>query len=643
MCGIAGLVSPNGDAVSIRDAITRMTDAIRHRGPDDSGLFVERGMGLGMRRLSIIDVEGGHQPVANEDETVLAVLNGEIYNYRELQGELRRSGHHLRTESDTEVIVHLYEEHGERFVEKLRGMFALAVWDRPRRKLILAVDRLGIKPLYHASFLEGLTFASELKALWPLDRRRDLDPLGMSQYFSLGYIPAPRTCFKDVFKLAPGTMLVLGPQAEPQLRQYWTVPDRPREPIEQTAVLAQVKKLLQDAVRSHLVSDVPVGAFLSGGLDSSAVVALMARASSAPIRTFCVGFADATADERPFARTVARHLGTDHHELVVEPAEPGLLAGILGQFDEPFADSSAVPTYFVSQMARAHVKVALSGDGGDELFLGYPIFHGLDVARRMEMVPGPFRRSTSALLESFPMGHGGFGETLAPWRKRLVDSLMPMREAYRSKVAIGGVPGVWSYLTRDFVDSLDVGASFDPLLKPIDMAERRGGHRLEPYVSSMLSVSLPGDMLTKVDRMSMANSLEVRVPLLDHPLVEFVAGLGIEQRLRGGQLKALLKEAVADLLPASIIHRKKHGFNIPMSAWFRGGVGSFARDVLLSRSVRERGLIDVTEVERLFTRNRTTPGDPNAALWSLLTFELWCRAHDNHADAVTMRSVSGVV
>jgi asparagine synthase (glutamine-hydrolysing) len=628
MCGIVGLVSTDHHSESTRETVMQMTDAIRHRGPDDAGFFVEGGVGLGMRRLSIIDVEGGHQPVVNEDESILAVFNGEIYNYRDLQSELRRDGHRLRSRSDSEVIVHLYEQYGDRFVNRLRGMFALALWDRPRRRLVLAVDRLGVKPLYWANASGRFTFGSELKALMTDDVERTFDRQGLAQYFSIGYIPAPRTCFAAVSKLAPASMLVLDPDHGPTVQQYWTVspPDAIERPRAET--IGELRRLLEDAVAAHIVSDVPVGAFLSGGLDSSAVVALMSRVSSEPVQTFCIGFEDSTADERPFARTVARHLGTIHHELVVQPADTELLAQIVSQFDEPFADSSAVPTYFVSRMAREHVKVVLSGDGGDEVFLGYPVFHGLDIARRLEAVPSSIRGSASALLNLLPIGRGRLGEALAPWRKRAVDSLMPMREAYRSKVAIGGIPGVWQYLTRDFAETLDAAHSFDPLLQPIDAVNGHASHRLEPYAAAMLTVSLPGDMLTKVDRMSMMNALEVRVPLLDHRLVEFVSALGIDERLRS-RLKALLKEAVADLLPPAIINRRKHGFNAPMSAWFRGSLGTFAADVLLSAAARQRGLIDVPAVERLLSRDTRELGDPSATTWSLVVFELWCRALDS--------------
>jgi asparagine synthase (glutamine-hydrolysing) len=572
MCGIAGIADVTGRAPVDGDGLRRMNDQLFHRGPDDAGYLVERGVGLAMRRLAIIDLSTGQQPVHNEDKTVSVVFNGEIYNYRDLRAELQAKGHRFSTTSDTEVLVHLYEEHRERCVDRLRGMFAFAIWDRPRQALLLARDRLGIKPLYYAETPQGFVFASELKAIvrhHAISRR--VSQAGLAGYLQYGYVPEPLSILEGVRRLPPGHTLTVKDGQVGSPRRYWESTSLFRSAIGlsrdgEAGAAEALWAHLESAVRSHLVSDVPVGAFLSGGVDSSAVVAIMARAAGVPVKTFSIGFREAGYNELPYARRVAEWLGTEHHELLVEPQDLGVLEEVLAAVDEPFADASAVPTYLVSRLARRHVKVVLSGDGGDELFAGYDRYV-VDHRRRHlgflgDAGLGGVLRVLSAALPDGAPGKNYLYNLSLPRLERYLDSisLFPAR-------AMGDLlePGVARPSESPFATVLAAGRGLDPLSRLQDLD---------------LNSYLPGDILTKVDRMSMAHSLEARVPLLDHPLVEFACRLPASLRLRSGQTKYLLKRALRGRVPEEVLTRPKQGFGVPLEIWFSERLPGFFEDQL---------------------------------------------------------------
>lgn len=579
-----------------------------------------------MRRLSIIDLEMGQQPIHNEDSTLHLVFNGELYNYRTLRFDLESSGHLFRTKSDTEVIVHAYEEWGTSCLDSFRGMFALALWDDRQRMLLLAVDRFGIKPLYYSIVGGDIVFGSELACLLASGHlRKDVEDAALAEYFTLGYVPPPATIFRDARKLEPGTFLQWRPNDDPTVNRYWDLPSACDTDGSARAPLREkLRELLRDAVRAHLVSDVPVGAFLSGGIDSSAVVALMSEVSSEPVRTFSIGFEAREHDERPLARLVAERFKTEHHEFALEPESVDVLPKLVSHFQEPFADSSALPTYYVSKLARGSVKVALSGDGGDELFLGYTVFRGVELARYAQTLPPALRRLMISLPDRIPPTvDPRWNDRVARLQKLLADTSLPPEAAYRSKITMAGLPLLWPLLTRELRTRLEGQNPF----RAIDdaLAAAAPAPSLERIIYSGLKVSLPGDMLVKVDRMSMANSLEVRVPLLDHVLAQFVAQIPVVTRFSRWRLKALLKETMADSLPREILRQRKHGFTIPLAAWFRGDLSSFATDVLVSKEARERGYLDVPAIELFLREHRRGTRNVGPAIWSLLMFELWCR------------------
>jgi asparagine synthase (glutamine-hydrolysing) len=624
MCGICGiaLVAPTNriDANVLR----RMADVVAYRGPDDDGMYVSDRIGLAMRRLSIIDLVGGKQPIHNEDSTLHIVFNGELYNYRDLRGELKTRGHAFRTDSDTEVVVHAYEEWGASCLDRFRGMFAFAIWDEPQETLLLAVDRFGIKPLYYGSQGNDFVFGSELACLLASDAfLKEVDHASLAEYFTLGYVPPPATIFRHARKLEPGTYLRWTPAGTASTERYWDVPVVAREEAPND-IRHELRERLRDAVRAHLVSDVPVGAFLSGGIDSSTVVALMSEVSEEPVRTFSIGFAAAEHDERPLARLVAERFKTQHQEFLLEPESAGILPKLVSHFQEPFADSSALPTYYVSKLARTSVKVALSGDGGDEMFAGYTAFLGVKLARHAQVLPASLRRGLRALSgRPVPAMASRWTDPVSLWQKRVADTMLSPDKAYKSKITMTGLSVVWPLLTEDLKEEL---AAHNPF-RAVDraLAAAAAGTPVERAVYTALKVSLPGDMLVKVDRMSMANSLEVRVPLLDHVLAEFVAQIPVSVRFPRWRLKALLKDTMADSLPPELFRHRKHGFTIPLSAWFRGDLAGFATEVLLSRETRDRGYFDTKALEAFLHEHTHGRRNLGAAIWSILMFELWCR------------------
>lgn len=613
MCGIAGIVSLDGRPVDPRE-VRSMCRVMAHRGPDDEGLYVGRGAALGMRRLSIIDVEAGRQPLGGEDGSVWAVCNGEIYNFRELRGDLARRGHSFVTGSDSEVIVHLYEELGRRCVEKLRGMFALAVWDERRGELLVARDRLGIKPLYYAVAGGRLAFASELKGILQIAGvERRLSWGAVNHLFTSLSTPAAQSIVEGVRKLEPGHLLIASAARGIRIERYWDVSFEADAAQGEEALVERLRGMLDESVRLHLVSDVPVGAFLSGGIDSSSVVAIMARQAVAPVKTFSIGFDEQDYDELRYARLVAERYGTEHYELVVTPDAVDLVDDLAWFLDEPFGDSSALPTFMVSRLASQFVKVALSGDGGDELFAGYDRYLVEGRERRYEVLPRVLRGALGALAGLLPetvRGRNFLRHLSLHGPARYLDAVTLFRPEEKKRLFR---PAAYEMLSRE-----------DPWRTEAECLARANGHWLSALQYLDLKSYLPLDILTKVDRMSMAHGLETRVPLLDHRLVEFAATIPAPLRLRDGVTKHIFKRAMRGLVPDSIIDRPKQGFAVPLGRWFRGRLDRFVRDLLLSTTSRSRGIFSETYVERLIQQHRA--GRPHdLKLWTLISFELWCR------------------
>src|SRR5579863_6201459 len=559
MCGIAGIVSAAGDDRIEAGTIHRMCQAIVHRGPDDEGIFVKNGTGLGMRRLSIIDLAGGHQPVFNEDRSLWIVFNGEIYNFPELRADLEKRGHRFYTHTDTEVIVHLYEDLGADCVKKLRGMFAFALYDERRDKLFMARDRFGKKPLHYALADGRLLFGSEIKSILAVaPELARVNNEALLQYMYFGYVPDPITSFLPIQKLPPGYLLEFE-AGQVQVRQYWDLPEYgTRQPSSEQECLEELEWRLAEAVRIRLISDVPLGALLSGGIDSSTVVGLMARASSKPVKTFSIGFSHDDFNEAHYARIVAKHFGTEHHELVVEPNVLETVETLTRSLEEPFGDSSMLPTYYVSCMAREHVTVALSGDGGDEIFAGYDRYEinaRRDKLKRMPRWAGRlYRERVYRHLPKKMLGRRLSYAVTLPWRDRYVDSVAFLPSLERE------IP----LLSEEFRSHLQPGSTPDQLMhRYFDGAPAKSPTDRLLYLDT--KTYLVGDILTKVDRMSMATSLEMRVPILDHVFAEWVTGLPIEWKLRGKQQKYILRKLAERIgVPHEALHRKKQGFALPL-------------------------------------------------------------------------------
>jgi len=607
VCGICGIATAEGHADV--EALRAMSRQLVHRGPDSAGEHVDREIALGSRRLSIIDLAGGNQPIANEDGSVVVVQNGEIYNYPELREELQRAGHAFRTHSDTEALVHLYEEHATAFAERLRGMFAIAIWDASRRRLVLARDRYGIKPLYYRHVGGELRFASELRAL----PRGEIDTDALEAFLAFNSIPAPYSIFRDVRKLPAGHVLVWesgsvsierfarpGPAAADELRDG-----------DEAELVEELRARLRDSVKAHLLSDVPVGVLLSGGVDSAALAALAAQETPEAVHTFTIGFAEKSFDERDDARLVAERYGTEHHELLVRP-DPELLLGALADvFDEPFADSSALPTYLVSQLAADHVKVALSGEGGDELFGGYYTY----VADLIGDRTAPLARLARPLVEALPSSS----------RKASLD--------YRAKrfVRAAHLPPLerhhgWKEIfSPDARSELRGGANgFDPVdVYRARYAETAGAPELARLQDVDFGVYLVDDLLVKTDRASMAHSLEVRVPFLDPLVTNLAMSLPTRQKVRGLAKKVLLRKAVEPLLPREVVHGRKRGFSIPAAAWLRGELEPFARATLSAETLGRQGFFRPEPVTRLLDEHVAGREDWSRQLWGLLAFTLW--------------------
>lgn len=624
MCGIAGFVHTDPGHPVDRGLLARMTAAMAHRGPDAEGFHLWRGAGFGHRRLSIIDLSTGDQPIFNEDRSIAVILNGEIYNFQELRAELESQGHRFQTRSDTEAIVHAYERHGDRCVERLRGMFAFALWDDRQRRLLLARDRVGKKPLYYAHDGERFAFASELKALLQdpgLKRAVNLE--AFDDYLSLGAVPAPATIFQNVAQLPPAHYLVWERGAV-RVVEYWDVPQDALQHRSEPDTLEAFAAVFEDSVRVRLVSDVPLGAFLSGGVDSSAVVEAMSRFSHRPVVTTSVGFAEREFSELPHARAVAEAVRSDHHEVLVEPQTLEVLPRLVWHLDEPFADSSALPTFYVAKAARERVTVALSGDGGDEVFAGYQRRYGLN---RWE---ARLRRWLPAWVQAGILGPLGRVYPKAdrlprPLRARyLLQNLgTTFERAYFHDVSLFRSDEKAALLSPGFRAQLN---GYDPFATFARHFERvRGLDPLSRILYVDLKTWLANDMLVKVDRMSMANGLEVRSPLLDHKVIEFAATVAPDLKYRGRTSKYLLKRYLTGRVPSSVIYRRKQGFEIPLAGWLRGGLRGLAEDLLFSPRALGRGYVRADRVRGLWQHHQRGVRDHSAQLWTLMVAELWHR------------------
>jgi asparagine synthase (glutamine-hydrolysing) len=620
MCGIVGMWrGPGGEPVD-QASLRRMNAAIVHRGPDDEGLYVDGAFGMGMRRLSINDLAGGNQPLGNEDGSVVVMCNGEIYNSPELRRELEARGHRFRSHSDVAVIPHLYEEYGEDFVEKLDGMFALALWDTKRRRLVIARDRLGIKPLYVAERGNAVAFASEVSALVAGGWCESIDFASLHHYLALGYIPAPGSIFAGVRKLEPGTQLTLEEGRAPAHRRYWELRFAPAARTQSDEAYAdEVLTTLRAAVKSHLLSDVPVGVFLSGGVDSSGLVALMSEVAGQRIQTFSIGFEEKTFNELALARQVAERYGTDHHELVVRPDAVGVLPQMVRHFGEPFADSSAVPVYYVSELAHRNVKVVLSGEGGDEVFAGYETYLAGKYSALYRRLPGIVGRTlVPALVDLMPVSHARV--SLDYKAKRFVrGAYLPLEDGHFW----------WKVVLSEAVQSeLCTGPARNGHLETADLfraAAARAG--TDDWLARLQAIDahvyLPDNILTKADRMSMAHSLEARVPYLDRALVELAARLPSDVKLRRFTKKYVLKQALRNHVPAEILRAKKRGFNVPVPSWLRGELREMMQDVLAPAALRRVGLFEPEYLRRLIDEHVAMRVDHSRPLWTLLVFMTW--------------------
>ncbi len=614
MCGIAGFIDLSLRQEDAEGLLDRMCQAIRHRGPDEQGTWVEERAAFGMRRLSIIDLSGGHQPIFNEDQSVMVVFNGEIYNYQSLQKELKERGHQFATNSDTEVIVHAYEEYGDDCVKHLRGMFVFALWDKKRRRLLAARDRFGKKPFNYYWNGQQFIFGSEIKSILEAGIPREINPLALDEYLLYRYVPTPLTLFKDVMKL-PAAHILVYEQGQVRTQRYWDLPFTSTIQDDEETALERIRTLLKDAVAVRLMSEVPLGAFLSGGVDSSVVVGLMSQLMAQPVKTFSIGFEEDAYSELPYARKIAQHFNTDHHEFIVKSDLVTVLPQLAWAFDEPFGDSSMLPTYYVSKLAREHVTVVLTGDGGDEIFGGYEQYRREYLIQQVPAVLRSALGYASRLLPDGVRGKKRLGTWLKDYGTRSIEAAMLLPDYPRPTL-----------YTPDFYQQVREHNPFERHLSDY----RRLRHL--NVTAAMQSVDthhyLTDDILVKVDKASMFNSLETRTPLLDQHLAEYVTSLRPTVRLHEGVQKHLLKKIAAEMLPEGVLNRRKQGFSIPLTQWFRNDVNSYAHDVLGSARARQRGLFQEPFLQKLLqTDGSSQLVNHSQALWTLLCLELWFQAY----------------
>ncbi|MFH0859839.1 MAG: asparagine synthase (glutamine-hydrolyzing) [Candidatus Altiarchaeota archaeon] len=622
MCGIVGAYNFRGENVA-EDDLRRSASLLTHRGPDSDGFYCEKNTGLGFRRLSIIDLKTGDQPIHNEDERIWVIFNGEIYNHLQIREELEGKGHAYYTNSDTETIVHAYEEYGIDCVKKFNGMFAFAIWDSKSRRFFLARDRLGIKPLYYLLDSDRLIFASELKSIIEFPTvKRELNREALDYYLSYNYVPAPHSIFEGIRKLQPGHTLTVGERSS-ALRRYWqlTFPHRPYVSLKYFET--RIVELLKQAVKARLMSDVPLGAFLSGGIDSSAIVAMMSEISDEPVKTFSIGFEEESYNELQYAKTIAETFNTEHTEFVVKMDAISLLEKLAYHFDEPFADSSAIPTYIVSEMARKHVTVCLSGDGGDEQFGGYDRYRALNLARQYARIPSMLKAPARLLMEAMPSS--ARNKSFINFSKRFVEAAdLPPIEMYAKwvtsfdNVEKSMLYGGKGYAGFDHIKVLN--GYYDECTLPDFLGKT---------MYADINTYMVDDILTKVDRMSMANSLEVRVPFLDHNMVEFTATIPSNLKVRGQTLKYVFKKAVKDILPQQILKRKKRGFGVPLARWFNDELRDTVDSLLLGNEASISKYLDRDEIRRIVDDHAKSRRDNSGRIWNLMMLEMWHRKYMN--------------
>jgi len=632
MCGIAGVINYYEKRDVSKQLIEKMVASLEHRGPDDVGIYVKENVGLGIRRLSIIDLETGHQPISNEDNSIHVVYNGEIYNFQALREELQQKGHTFKTNADTEVILHLYEEVGKQLVTRLNGMFAFALWDAKRRTLLLGRDRAGIKPLYYYIGRDRLSFASELKSiLQDQTVPRKLNYRAVHDYLALGYVPAPDSIFVRINKLPPGHVLEYV-DGEVAIHRYWAIPYQPLEEGASTVITSSMKQeyaegireRLQESVRRRLISDVPLGAFLSGGIDSSAIVALMTKVSNAPVKTFSIGFPGAGYyDERKYARRIAKLFQTEHHEFEVEPNALEILPQLVKYFDEPFADFSAIPTYYLSKLARQHVTVCLSGTGGDELFAGYRRYLVETLFRRYQKYPKSIQSLAMQLAKWLPVSRASALKEYFLLLKRFLacQDTSPMLRHISMMTCFS------DEMKRELCSDtlMREWAPEHPIAKQYKKTDALDD--LTRTLSADFYTYLPEDLLVKEDRMTMAASLEGRVPFLDVEFMEYVASIPSSLKAHNLTTKYIFKEAMRPLLPSSIIDRRKHGFGVPVVEWFKKDLKTYATEVFQDSRTQQRGFFNSEYVMSLLNTHQNGLHDFSPQLWTLLMFELWCREY----------------
>ena len=636
MCGIAGQVRLDGTVQS--SLIHRMCAAIEHRGPDARGVYVDERVGLGIQRLRVIDLETGDQPIFNEDRSIVVVLNGEIYNFQELRERLRQQGHAFTTRSDTEVIVHLYEEEGRDCVRLLHGMFAFALWDGTRRELLLARDRVGKKPLFYSHLQGNLSFASELPALLEdCDVPRTLDHRALDCYYAYQYVPAPWSAFEAVRKLPPASTLVLR-DGRISIERYWRLDYTQKRQFSSVGEIhAELRDRIEAAVRRRLVADVPLGAFLSGGIDSSAIVAAMARATT-DVKTFSIGFRETGFNELPHARRVAEQFATDHHEFVVVPSAIEILPELVRHYGEPFADESAIPSFYLSRLAREHVTVALNGDGGDESFAGYNRYAGNAYAARLDRLPLSFRRLVASAAALVPASSDP--ASVRNRLKRLAETLpLSVPDRYARYMSCLSAERRAQLYTPEYRER--VGESLAPDVMRSAWEAHGGQHVVDTLLEADVETFLPGDLLVKMDIATMAHGLEARSPFLDHELMEFAASLPVPLKLSGREKKVVLRDAVAEWLPRDLLDRPKQGFGVPLARWLRQDLREFACEVLLDPASLDRGYFRGPAVEQLLRTHIEGREDLSSQLWTLLFAELWHREFVDapHRPAVTVAAV----
>ncbi|MDP2924026.1 MAG: asparagine synthase (glutamine-hydrolyzing) [Candidatus Omnitrophota bacterium] len=621
MCGICGIIKFNQNEPVQKDILSRMSKSLFHRGPDDQGYYIEGNVGLASQRLSIIDVKGGHQPIHNEDSTIWIAYNGEIFNFKELRKNLESRGHNFYTQTDTEVIIHLYEEFGLDFIKMLNGMFAFAIWDKNKKRLILAIDRFGIKPLHYCFYNQNLVFGSEIKALLEIDAiDKELDYAALNQYFTYTYIISDRTIFKSIKKMLPGHMLIYD-SGRIEMQKYWDIEFKIDRNMDEESIKFRLKELLTKSVKDRLVSEVPLGIFLSGGVDSSIITGLASRLSTERIKTFSMGFDVASHNELKYAKLVAEHFKTEHHEFMVKGECINYLPEIMDYIDEPFADSSVIPTYLICRLSKQYVTVALTGDGGDELFAGYSWTSRQRLIDRFNNSPRFFRNILYNICGEHSRGITLFGKLT----RFINDTRISSVEGYRRRITAFTKDSKTNLYSGALAEKIREGETEDIIKEYSDYF--KDSDCLDKMLGLDMKIYLYSDGLTKIDRMSMANSLEIRPPLLDNDFVELVLTIDNHLKAKGMVTKYILKQTFADLLPSKILKQRKQGFSIPLHVWFRGDLKDYLGDILTSDSFAKRGFFNRDYALDLMEKHQSGRYNFASQLWTLVVFENWAKKY----------------